>query len=283
MNMRKINIIEIEKKVGDLCVRANVVLRADVNAAIRKACRRKNETPLVKKMLKMLLENARIAKEEKMPICQDTGITEVFIRIGEQVILTGGNLTDAVNRGIKKAYAENHFRKSVVRDPLLRKNTKTNTPGILHVEIVRGNKVNITVMPKGFGSENKSALFMLNPTVGAKEIERVSVALVKSAGPDACPPYVLGIGLGGTAESAAGLAKKALLRSIDKANKKHHLAELEKNIMNKANALKIGVMGLGGMTTVLGVNIEAAPTHIAGLPVAINLSCHALRSANATI
>lgn len=281
--MRKINVREVEKKVNRLCAKANIVLRPDVNAAILKAYRSKNETSSAKKMLKILLENARVAKEEKLPICQDTGITEVFIKIGEEVILTGGNLTDAVNRGIKKAYAENYFRKSVVRDPLLRKNTKTNTPGILHVEIVRGNKVNVTVMPKGFGSENKSALFMLNPTVGAKEIERVSVTLVKDAGANACPPYVLGIGLGGTAESAASLAKKALLRSIDKANKKHHLAELEKNIMKKANALKIGVMGLGGKTTVLGVNIEAAPTHIAGLPVAINLSCHALRSASATI
>jgi len=283
MSMRKISVREIEKKVRDLCVRANIVLRADVNAAILKAYRSKNETPLVKKMLKILLENACIAKEEKLPVCQDTGITEVFIGIGEQVILTGGNLTDAVNRGIKKAYEENHFRKSVVRDPILRKNTKTNTPGILHAEIARGNKVKITVMPKGFGSENKSALFMLNPTAGEKEVERVSVGVVKSAGADACPPYVLGIGLGGTAASAACLAKKALLRSIDKANKKHHLAKLEKNIMKKANALKIGVMGLGGKTTVLGVNIEAASTHIAGLPVAINLSCHALRSASATI
>jgi len=283
MTMRKINIIEIEKKVRNLCAKANIVLRSDVNAAIFKACRSKNETPLVRKMLKILLENARLAKEEKLPICQDTGITEVFLKIGEQVILTGGNLTDAVNRGIKKSYAENYFRKSVVRDPLLRKNTKTNTPGILHVEIIRGNKVKITVMPKGFGSENKSALFMLNPTAGAKEVERVSVDVVKTAGSNACPPYILGIGLGGTAEFAARLAKKALLRPINKANKKYHLAELEKNIMNKANELKIGVMGLGGMTTVLGVNIEAAPTHIAGLPVAINLSCHALRSASATI
>ncbi|MBL7073487.1 MAG: fumarate hydratase [Candidatus Omnitrophica bacterium] len=283
MSTRKINVREIEKKVKDLCAKANIVLRPDVNAAILKAYRSKNETFLAKKMLKILLENARVAKEEKLPICQDTGITEVFIKIGEKVILTGGNLTNAVNRGIKKAYAVNYFRKSVVRDPLLRKNTRTNTPGILHVEITRGNKVKVTVMPKGFGSENKSALFMLNPTATAEEIERVSVAFVKNAGANACPPYVLGIGLGGTAASAAVLAKKALLRLIDKANKKHHLAELEKNIMKKANALKIGVMGLGGKTTVLGVNIEAAPTHIAGLPVAINLSCHALRSASATI
>jgi len=281
--MRKIEIIEIEKKIELLCVKANIVLRSDVARAIQKAYRNKKEPPLVRKMLKILMENAKIAKEESLPICQDTGIAEVFIGIGEQVVITGGNLIEAVNRGIKKAYGENYFRASVVSDPILRKNTKTNTPGIVHVEITRGSKIKITVMPKGFGSENKSKLFMLNPTAGVEEIERVSVETVQSAGADACPPYILGIGLGGTAEVAALLAKKALLRPINTANKKPHIAELEKNITRKANALKIGVMGLGGLTTVLGVNIETAPTHIAGLPVAINLSCHALRSAGATI
>ena len=283
MKIRKIKALEIERTVKELCISANTVLRNDVVRAIRKAYREENNGTLAKKMLGILLENARTAEKEKIAICQDTGMVTVFIDMGQDVVVYGGGIKDAINRGVKKAYSETFFRKSVVRDPLIRENTGSNTPAVVHMDIVRGKAFRISVVPKGFGSENKSSLAMLNPTCTSEDIVKFCVETVKRAGPDACPPYVLGIGIGGTMEKCAIIAKKALLRPIGKPNPERHLAELEEGIKKEANMLGIGVMGFGGKNTVLGVNIEKFPTHIAGCPVAVNVSCHALRSASAEI
>lgn len=283
MKTRQINGEIIEDTVKELCVEANTVLRQDVLEELKSLYRSEDDGTIAKKMAGILIENADIAREEGIPICQDTGMLTVFIDMGRDVIISGGAIEDAVNKGVEKAYRDNHFRKSVVEDPLKRKNTGTNTPAIIHIDITGGNKLGISVMPKGFGSENKSRIFMLNPTSDSDEIADRCVEAVKAAGPDACPPYILGIGLGGTMESCALMAKKALLRPINKFNPKEHIAELERKIKERTDTLGIGVMGFGGPGTVIGVNIEAAPTHIAGLPVAINVSCHALRSASRII
>ena len=283
MTGREIKTAEIENTVKTLCVEANTVLRADVLAAMEEAYGKEEEGSLAKKMMGILLENARIAEEKAIPICQDTGMVTVFIDMGKDVIIRGGILSDAVNDGVRKAYEEGFFRKSVVEDPLIRNNTGTNTPAVIHVDIVDGDKLAVSVIPKGFGSENKSRLAMLNPTCTRDEIIDFCVETVKEAGPDACPPYILGVGLGGTMDSCVSLAKKALLRRITESNPKPHIAELERGVKEKANALGTGVMGLGGSVTVMGVNIEEYPTHIAGCPIAVNLSCHALRSASAVI
>ncbi len=283
MKMRGINVREVETIVERLCVEANTVLREDVKDAFRRLLK-KEKNSVVKKMLNVLIENARLAEEKKLAICQDTGIVTVFIDIGDRVALEGKlSLREAVNNGVKKAYHKNYFRKSVVADPIDRKNTGTNTPSFLHIDIVKGDKLKISVMPKGFGSENKGRIGMLNPTCTKDEIVDFCVDTVRKAGPDACPPYVLGIGLGGTMDESALQAKKALLRPINVPSEKPHIAELEWDIKKKANALKIGIMGLGGGGTVIGVNINAVPTHIAGFPVAVNISCHALRSASAVL
>lgn len=280
---RKIKEKDIQRTVRDLFIKANVILRPDVLSAIEAAYRKEKRASASSEMLAVLIENARIASEEIIPICQDTGIATVFLEIGKDADITGVDVLSAVNKGVAEAYLEGNLRKSIVKDPLLRSNTGDNTPAIVHVDIASGDKVNIHVMPKGFGSENKGKIAMLNPTATDSEIIDFCVEAVKAAGPDACPPYVLGVGVGGTMETCAFLAKKALLRPIDKRNPKKHLAELEREILARSNKLGIGVMGLGGKTTVLGVNLEAWPTHIAGLPVAVNVSCHALRSASAVI
>lgn len=281
--IRRIGEERIIKTVRDLLIKANNVLRPDVLLALNAARRREKAGTVSAKMMSALVENAKIAREESIPICQDTGMAAVFLEIGVGVNTSGTDIVSAVNRGVARAYKEGFFRKSVVKDPILRGNTGDNTPAMVHIDMVKGNKITVHVMPKGFGSENKTRLAMLNPTAGDGKIVDFCVETVKMAGPDACPPYVLGIGIGGTAEVCALLAKKALLRPINKRNKEEHLAKLEREITAKANKLGIGVMGLGGKTTVLGVNIEASPTHIAGLPVAVNVSCHALRSASAVI
>ncbi|RKY41162.1 MAG: fumarate hydratase [Candidatus Makaraimicrobium thalassicum] len=283
MTAREVKIAEIEKAVKALCVRANTVLRPDVLEALEEIHGKEKEGTLAKKMLGILLENAGIAAEERIPICQDTGMVTVFIEMGKDVVVRDGRLPDAVNRGVEQAYEEGCFRKSVVEDPLMRNNTGTNTPAVIHMDIVDGDTMAVSVIPKGFGSENKSRISMLDPTCGPERIIDFCVETVRIAGPDACPPYILGVGLGGTMESCAALAKKALLRPINEPNRKPHIAELERGIKERANALGIGIMGLGGGATVMGVNIEEAPTHIAGLPVAVNLSCHALRSGSAVI
>jgi fumarate hydratase subunit alpha len=282
MSVREISVEVISRTVRDLFLEANMVLRKDVLRAIRELYD-EEKAPNAKEMLKVLLENARIAREEKMAICQDTGLSVVFLEVGEDVHITGGDLNRAVDKGVESAYKDGFLRKSVVRDPLLRDNTGTNTPAEIHVDMVPGDKIKVAVFPKGFGSENKGRIAMLNPTAGEDAVVDFCVDSVKKAGPDACPPYMLGVGIGGTMESCALIAKKALLRSVDSSNPDKHIAALEKKIEQKVRELEIGVMGLGGISTVMGVNVETAPTHIAGLPVAVNISCHALRSASGII
>jgi fumarate hydratase subunit alpha len=283
MNVREINIKEIKQTVKDLSLEANIILRKDVFQALERCYGDEKAGTQAKNMLKVLIENARIAEEKKIPLCQDTGMVVVFLDIGKDVVLRGGDVIQAINDGVREAYKEGCFRNSVVEDPLIRKNTGTNTPAIIHTDLVDGDGIKISVMIKGFGSENKSRSIMMNPTQGAEEIVDFCVETVKMAGPDACPPYVLGIGIGGTQDACALLAKRALLRPIDKSSSEVHIAELEHEIKEKTNALDIGVMGLGGGSTCIGVNIETGPTHIAGLPVAVNVACHALRSASAVI
>jgi len=282
MKIRYIDRELVKNTVRDLCVQANTVLRPDVLEAI-KDLYKKEANVLAKNMLEVLIENAAIACNDKIALCQDTGMVAVFITIGGDVVVNGGNITEAVNEGVKEAYEIGHFRKSVVADPIVRDNTGTNTPAIVHIDVTGGDKLEIAVMPKGFGSENKGRTVMLNPTAGLDEIVEFCVETVKLAGPDACPPYVLGVGLGGTMEQCAFLAKKALLRSLTSTSPKPHIAELENEIKKRTNELGIGIMGLGGNSTVMAVAVEGAPTHIAGLPMAVNLSCHALRSASAII
>ena len=280
--MRKINVNKIKNVVSELSVKANIDLRRDIRQGIKSALRGETNKK-AKHVLEILLKNAEIAKKERCALCQDTGILSVYIRIGQDVRLVGGDLKKAINKGVKDAYKKAFLRKSVVKSPLLRINTGTNTPSVIYTDIVKGNKINITVMPKGFGSENKSKTKMLNPTDGEREIISFVLDAVKEAGPDACPPYILGIGIGGTLDKAAFLAKEALIAPIDKSNPKKHLRKLENTILKKVNKLKIGPMGLGGKTTSLGVNTLEYPTHIAGLPVAINIGCHITRSASKTI
>ncbi len=282
MNIRYIDAERIKDTVRDLCIQANTVLRPDVLEAIRELARKEPDA-LAKNMLEVLGQNADIARLDKLALCQDTGMVTVFITIGGDVVVRGGNITEAINEGVKAAYEEGHFRKSIVTDPLLRVNTGTNTPAVVHIDVIGGSKLEIAVMPKGFGSENKGRTVMLNPTASLEEIVEFCVETVKLAGPDACPPYVLGVGLGGTMEQCAFLAKKVLLRPVSSASSDPHTAELENRIKQKTNELGIGVMGLGGISTVMAVAVERAPTHIAGLPMAVNLSCHALRSASAVI
>ncbi|MFH1190316.1 MAG: fumarate hydratase [Candidatus Omnitrophota bacterium] len=277
--MREINVSRIKRAVEELCLKANFELRRDVLRALKTALD-KETNGRAKGILKSLVENALIAKREALAICQDTGMVFVYLEIGQAVRLTGGNLRKAINSGVEEAYSKGCLRKSVVRDHFLRVNTKTNTPAAIVTDIVDGNGVRITVSPKGFGSENKSRIKMLKPTASVKELKDFIISVAKEAGPGACPPFVLGVGIGGTFETAASLAKKALLKPIDSVNPEKHLAKLEKELVREINSLGMGPMALGGKTTVLGVNILEYPTHIAGFPVAVNVSCHATRSAS---
>jgi fumarate hydratase subunit alpha len=279
--MRKIAVQKIKEAVRDLCLKANFELRPDVLAALKRSAR--VEKGRAKRILESLIENAALAKREKLAICQDTGMVFVYLKVGQEVAFTGGELEKSVQDGVKEAYAKGYLRKSIVADPFLRRNTGTNAPCVLSTEIVPGNKVAIAVSPKGFGSENKSRIRMFKPTASAADIKKFILDVVRAAGPDACPPLILGIGMGGTFDLAAGLAKKALLRPIDARNPAKHLASLERELVRDINKLRIGPMGLGGATTALGVTIIAHPTHIAGLPVAVNVSCHATRSASQTL
>ena len=280
--MKKINVKKIRSAVARLAVEANLILRADVVRAIRKAySAEKNQK--ARGILKILLANAAIAKNEKIAICQDTGMAVVFIEIGQGVSLTGGGLSRAINDGIREGYKRARLRKSVVADPFLRTNTKDNAPAVIHEEIVPGDKIKITVLPKGFGSENKTTIKMFNPTQSAEDVASFIVEAVRKAGADACPPYIIGVGIGGTVDKACLLSKEALMRPVDKRSSKRHIAKLETVLLKKINALKIGPMGFGGGATCLGVNIETYPTHIAGLPVCVSISCHATRSATTTL
>lgn len=282
MKLREIDVNDITRTVKELFIKANTVLRPDVVSAIEKLYK-KEKVENAKKMLEVLLKNAKIAKKEQLPICQDTGLSVVFLKIGSEVLLTAGDINKAVNKGVEEAYRDGNLRKSIVKDPILRGNTGTNTPASLHLDIVEGDKVEISVLPKGFGCENKGRVAMLNPTAGEDAVIDFVIETVRMAGPDACPPFLLGVGIGGAMETCVLLAKKALLRTVDSHNPMEHLARMENVIKEKSNALGIGIMGLGGGATVMGVNVEVAPTHIAGLPVAVNISCHAMRSATAII
>ena len=274
--MREIHISEIINTVRDLCIESNYYLSKDVKEALDKA--KENETwPLAENVLDQLILNYNIAKKEDMPICQDTGMACVFVEIGQEVHIVGGLLQDAINEGVRKGYEEGYLRKSVVKDPINRVNTKDNTPAIIYYDIVPGDKIKITVSPKGFGSENMSRIKMLKPSDGLQGVKEFIIETVKLAGPNPCPPIVIGVGIGGTFDKAAYLAKKALIRPLDKRSDDEFYRDLEEELLEDINKLGIGPQGFGGKTTALGLNIETYPTHIAGLPVAVNINCHATR------
>ncbi len=273
--MREIDALIITNTVKKLCVEANCHLGSDIKNCIS-ACAKNEPWPTAKGILEQIIENYEIADRENLPICQDTGVACVFIKIGQDVHING-NLTDAINEGVRQGYNEGFLRKSVVRDPLDRVNTGDNTPAMIYYEIAPGDKVEITVAPKGFGSENMSAVAMLRPSDGVEGVKDFVLKTVREAGPNPCPPIVVGVGIGGTFDKAAYLAKKALLRPIDQPNATPFYADLEKELLEKINALGIGPQGFGGKTTALAVNIEHFPTHIAGLPVAVNINCHVTR------
>ena len=271
--------IEVEKitdSVAEMCKESNYYLGKDIINGYYQALE-KEESSTAKNILRELIKNAEIAAAEKVPVCQDTGMVIVFVEIGQNVNIKGGSLNKAINKGVSRGYKEGYLRKSVVNDPLIRKNTGDNTPAVIHTEIVPGSQLKLSVIPKGFGSENMSRIKMLKPTAGIKGIKKFILETVEKAGPNPCPPIVVGVGIGGTFEKAALLSKKSLLREIGKNNSDKNLAELESSLLEDINNLDIGPQGFGGLTTALAVNIESYPTHIAALPVAINISCHASR------
>ncbi len=274
--MRTIHTDDIIKNIREMCMEANLSLTEDMKCRFQKAYD-SEKSPLGKQILGQLQENMEIAKEDATPICQDTGMAIVFLNIGQDVHIEGMPLKEAVDEGVRQGYRDGFLRKSVVKDPLIRENTKDNTPAILHIDIVPGENLEILVAPKGFGSENMSRIFMLKPADGEEGIKRSVIEAVKDAGPNACPPMVIGVGLGGSFEKAAFLAKKALTRNLDQSSEKPHIAKLEKELLDEINQLGIGPGGLGGSTTALGLNIETYPTHIAGMPLAVNICCHVNR------
>ena len=273
--MRQISAQQITDTVAKLCIEANCHLSSDIKDRLN-GMYEQESWPQAKEILGRIIENFGIADRENVPICQDTGMACVFLKVGQEVHIDG-DLTDAVNEGVRRGYGEGYLRKSVVRDPLDRVNTGDNTPAMLYTELVPGDKIEITVAPKGFGSENMSGIKMLRPSDGVEGVKEFVLKVVEDAGPNPCPPIVVGVGIGGTFDKAAYMAKKALLRSVDVPNEKPFYAELEKQLLDKINALGIGPQGFGGKTTALAVNIETCPTHIAGLPVAVNINCHVTR------
>ena len=277
--MRIINVNTITQNIKDMCIKANHFLAEDMDQAMKHALDTE-QSPLGRQILDQLQDNLKIAAEDMIPICQDTGMAVVFLKVGQDVHFEGGSLEDAVNEGVRQGYVEGFLRKSVVGDPIIRENTKDNTPAVIHYSIVPGDKVEIKVAPKGFGSENMSRIFMLKPADGEEGIKKSVIQAVKDAGPNACPPMVVGVGLGGSFEKAAFLAKKALTRNLDTPSEKPHIAKLEKELLEEINQLGIGPGGLGGSTTALGLNIETYPTHIAGMPLAVNICCHVNRHAH---
>lgn len=274
--MRVIQAEQITSAIAGMCIGANCSLNSDVRRALEHA-RSTEASPVGRDMLAQILKNADIAAEKQTPICQDTGMAVFRIRVGQEVRLEGGLLEDAVNEGVRKGYTEGYLRKSVVADPLRRRNTGDNTPAVIYTELVGGNKITIDYAPKGFGSENMSALAMLKPAQGIDGVVDFVIRTVDAAGSNPCPPMVVGVGIGGTMDKAAQLAKFALMRPVDEPNRDPFYAELERTLLQRINCLGTGPQGLGGTTTALGVNVEAFPTHIAGLPVAVNISCHATR------
>lgn len=276
--MKQVKTADITALVEQLCIEACCVITEDINNKF-KSCLQTETSPLGKEILGTLIENARIAREERSPMCQDTGVTVVFVRMGQNVQIAGGFIEDAINQGVRQGYEKGYLRKSVVKDPIHRENTKDNTPAVIHYEIVPDDVFHITVSPKGFGSENKSALRMLTPSEGVEGVKRFVLDTVSAAGGNPCPPIIVGVGIGGTMERAALLSKKALLRPLDTPNPDPSLASLEAELLTEINKLGIGPAGFGGITTALGVNILTYATHIAGLPVSVNIGCHATRHA----
>lgn len=274
--IRTINIKEITTNIKEMCIEANHFLSEDMERAMKQA-EKAEQSPLGKQILEQLEENLQIAADDMIPICQDTGMAVIFLEIGQDVHLQGGSLEDAVNEGVRQGYVEGFLRKSVVKDPLIRENTKDNTPAVIHYKIVEGSQVKIKVAPKGFGSENMSRVFMLKPADGIEGVKEAVLTAVKEAGPNACPPMVMGVGIGGTFEKCALMAKEALTREVGTHSDIQYVKEMEEELLTKINSLGIGPGGLGGTTTALAVNINTYPTHIAGLPVAINICCHVKR------
>ena len=280
--MRTLNVEEISKNIKEMCIEANHFLSKDMDIAMKNAVSTE-KSPLGKKILSQLQDNLKIAGKDMIPICQDTGMAVVFLEIGQDVHFEGGNLEDAVNEGIRRGYVDGYLRKSVVKDPILRENTKDNTPGIIHYKIVPGDQVKIKVAPKGFGSENMSRVFMLKPADGIEGVKEAVLTAVKDAGPNACPPMVVGVGIGGTFEKCALMAKEALTREVGSHSDIPYVKELEEELLERINKIGIGPGGLGGSTTALAVNVNTYPTHIAGLPVAVNICCHVKRHVIRTI
>ena len=280
--MRTLNVEEISKNIKEMCIEANHFLSKDMDIAMKNAVSTE-KSPLGKKILSQLQDNLKIAGKDMIPICQDTGMAVVFLEIGQDVHFEGGNLEDAVNEGIRRGYVDGYLRKSVVKDPILRENTKDNTPGIIHYKIVPGDQVKIKVAPKGFGSENMSRVFMLKPADGIEGVKEAVLTAVKDAGPNACPPMVVGVGIGGTFEKCALMAKEALTREVGSHSDIPYVKELEEELLERINKIGIGPVGLGGSTTALAVNVNTYPTHIAGLPVAVNICCHVNRHVIRTI
>lgn len=274
--MRTIQVTDITEQIKEMCIEANHFLTDDMKEALVNA-QDTEEAMLGKQILQQLQENLKIAGEDMIPICQDTGMAVIFMEIGQDVHFEGGNLEDAINEGVRRGYVDGYLRKSVVKDPLIRENTKDNTPAVIHYEIVPGDQVRITVAPKGFGSENMSRVFMLKPADGIEGVKQAILTAVKDAGPNACPPMVVGVGIGGTFEKCALMAKKALTRPVNQHSDIPFVKEMEEELLEKMNATGIGPGGLGGTTTALAVNINTYPTHIAGLPVAVNICCHVNR------
>lgn len=280
--IREINVDKLTENISSMCIEANHILSEDMKCKLKEAVE-KEESQLGKKILNQLQENLKIAKEDQIPICQDTGMTVVFLEVGQDVHFTGGSVEDAVNEGVRQGYVNGYLRKSVVKDPLIRENTKNNTPAVIHYSIVPGDQVKITVAPKGFGSENMSRIFMLKPADGMEGVKNAVITAVREAGPNVCPPMVVGIGIGGTFEKCALLAKQALLRNVKEHSSIPYVKEMEEELLEKINGLGIGPGGLGGRVTALAVNINTYPTHIAGLPVAVNICCHVNRHVVRTI
>ncbi len=277
--MRTIDVSEVTRNIKEMCIEANHFLADDMKCALCNATQ-SEESPLGKQILEQLEENMRIAGEDMIPVCQDTGMAVVFVEIGQDVHFVGGVLEEAINEGVRQGYTEGYLRKSVVKDPIERENTKDNTPAIIHYEMVLGEQVKITVAPKGFGSENMSRVFMLKPADGLEGVKQAILTAVRDAGPNACPPMVVGVGIGGTFEKCALLAKKALTRAVDERSSIPYVREMEEELLHKINCSGIGPGGLGGSTTALAVNVLTYPTHIAGLPVAVNICCHVNRHAS---
>lgn len=276
--MRTVDVSVLTQNISEMCIEANHYLSEDMKTAFTEAQNRE-QAPLGRKILSQLQENMEIAEKDMIPICQDTGMAVVFLKVGQDVHFVGGNVEDAVNEGVRRGYVDGYLRKSVVRDPIYRENTGDNTPAIIHYSIIPGDRITITVAPKGFGSENMSRVFMLKPADGIEGVKNAILTAVKDAGPNACPPMVVGVGIGGTFEKCALLAKEALTRPIDKHSEIPYVKELEEEMLEKINRTGIGPGGLGGTTTALAVNINTYATHIAGLPVAVNICCHVNRHA----